>query len=108
MPEAICWCHFVVAMAMVVIRGMCVLCIMAIRRLLQTAATLCGQLVLIDGYVGLLPEAMCCWWCNILPWRWGTSVHKMSWLYTTLSRLIPLPKAICVAMATCNLVGERV
>ena len=53
MPEAICCCHFVVAMAMVVIGGMCVLCIMAIRRLLQTAATLCGQLVLIDGYVGL-------------------------------------------------------
>ena len=37
---------------------------------------------------------------NILPWWWGTSVHKMSWAYTTLSTSISLP------MATCNLVGK--
>ena len=32
---------------------------------------------------------------------------QISWSYTTLSTsLIPLPEAICVAMATCNLVGK--
>ena len=50
----------------------------------------------------------------ILSWRWqwwGTSVvtqkyHGRTQHYLLVIRLIPLPEAICVAMAICNLVGK--